>query len=478
MDPVVHTRQLTRPRFRRWTVVALVAVVLLLAHTTWDLLEARWLKEAMARWAPGYGQFVAPRTVPPDRDAAPYYRAAASLIAGSSDDLARTDTAVRRELAAGSLSRATLDQVGVLLSANADGLPLLDRATERDFAGFSTYRTANPSELMLARRLTSMRALHAAAGGDAAAAVRSLIAEMRLDTVQRTAVPDWFSVTSWLLSWGTSVTVADVQFVLTRVEPDAASLDRLAVALANADDEREFARFFTRARDLWADTYLNRLGGASYDGSFGSSGLLGAGGASFWNRLCRPLIARDLRWKLEVYATIIEAAKTPWPDRIDRVVSSRIPAGWLRHTIGERLAIYPGHPGWVEDAEPWWQTARLGIAAADLAGIRAARVAVTIERYRRAHQGQLPASLNELTPNLLTAIPIDPFSGQPMLLARDADGYVVYSVGPNRSDDRGDQAGARTVVDDPGRGPQPRMTGDIGVTDPYQPQITPCLRVD
>lgn len=74
------------------------------------------------------------------------------------------------------------------------------------------------------------------------------------------------------------------------------------------------------------------------------------------------------------------------------------------------------------------------------------------------------STLNDLTPGLLTAIPIDPFSGKAMRFARGAETYVVYSVGPNRTDEGGDQAGTRVVVDDPGRGPTPRMTGDVGVT--------------
>ena len=40
-------------------------------------------------------------------------------------------------------------------------------------------------------------------------------------------------------------------------------------------------------------------------------------------------------------------------------------------------------------------------------------------------------------PDYLPALPIDPFSGKPLILANEADGYVVYSVGANRRDDGG-----------------------------------------
>jgi hypothetical protein len=73
-----------------------------------------------------------------------------------------------------------------------------------------------------------------------------------------------------------------------------------------------------------------------------------------------------------------------------------------------------------------------------LAFVRSLRTAVAIERYRRGHAERLPPSLSDLTPTYLEAIPIDPFTGQPLLYAGRADGYVVYSAGVNRRDDSGD----------------------------------------
>jgi hypothetical protein len=447
-----------------------VLLIVLLAHTTWDYFEARWLKTAMATWPPSDDTSSNQRALPHERNAAPYYRAAASLLAGSASGVFPS-IRVRGEIAKGPLSDAmldrllsdgTLDHIGQALAASADGLGLLDRATEREFAGFSGFWATNVPGLPLAQRILSMRALYASMKGDGALAVRSLRAELKLEAVRRAAIPEPVRLSEWLKSWGRSDVVSNIQFVLSHVAPDSTALDSLADTLTDADDDTEFARFFTRARDLWSESYLNRLG-RSYDGSLGSSGLLGAGRATLWNRIFRPVIARDLRWKLQHYSQIIEAAKTPWPDRIDRIVATRVAPGWLRRTLGERLAIYPGDPGWAEDAEPWWQVARLRIAAADLAGIRAARIAVAVERHRRTHNGELPASLDDLMPAWLPALPIDPFSGHPMLFARENDGYVIYSVGPDRLDNGGEQAGTKVTIDDKQRGPAPRMTGDIGV---------------
>ena len=63
-------------------------------------------------------------------------------------------------------------------------------------------------------------------------------------------------------------------------------------------------------------------------------------------------------------------------------------------------------------------------------------VRIALELYRRRH-GRYPQSLNELTPDLLPAIPADRITGQPVKY-RLIDGKpVVYSVGADLVDDGG-----------------------------------------
>ena len=51
--------------------------------------------------------------------------------------------------------------------------------------------------------------------------------------------------------------------------------------------------------------------------------------------------------------------------------------------------------------------------------------------------GREPASLAELVPALLPAVPVDPYSGKPLVYRLDPKGFVLYSVGPNGRDDGG-----------------------------------------
>jgi hypothetical protein len=74
--------------------------------------------------------------------------------------------------------------------------------------------------------------------------------------------------------------------------------------------------------------------------------------------------------------------------------------------------------------------------ANNLAQVRSAQTAIAIERYRLAKR-KLPENLNELVPQFLSAVPADPFGGQPLRYHRLAKGYVVYSVGSDGHDDGG-----------------------------------------
>jgi hypothetical protein len=62
----------------------------------------------------------------------------------------------------------------------------------------------------------------------------------------------------------------------------------------------------------------------------------------------------------------------------------------------------------------------------------------------------LPERLSELVPDFLSEVPEDPYTGQALKYKVDEDGYAVYSVGPDLTDDGGDdvqKAGQRHPPD-------------------------------
>jgi hypothetical protein len=63
-------------------------------------------------------------------------------------------------------------------------------------------------------------------------------------------------------------------------------------------------------------------------------------------------------------------------------------------------------------------------------------VALAAEHYRQTHK-HWPDSLNQLCPQFLSAVPLDPFDGAPLRYRRVEDGVVIYSVGNDGIDDSG-----------------------------------------
>jgi hypothetical protein len=78
------------------------------------------------------------------------------------------------------------------------------------------------------------------------------------------------------------------------------------------------------------------------------------------------------------------------------------------------------------------------------AGLRAAQTAIAIQRYRLA-QGKLPDSLTEFVPEYLESIPLDPFDGKELRYRKLPQGYVVYSIGEDLSDDNGQERAITTA---------------------------------
>ncbi len=68
--------------------------------------------------------------------------------------------------------------------------------------------------------------------------------------------------------------------------------------------------------------------------------------------------------------------------------------------------------------------------------LRAAISMLAMERYR-LKTGNWPASLESLVPGYLSALPLDPETGKPLVLKAVTEGYVIYGVWNNGIDDGG-----------------------------------------
>jgi hypothetical protein len=64
-------------------------------------------------------------------------------------------------------------------------------------------------------------------------------------------------------------------------------------------------------------------------------------------------------------------------------------------------------------------------------------LAVALAGYRADHEKKYPATLAELAPAYIDAIPKDPFTDGDLQYRPDGEGYLLYSVGPNGKDEGG-----------------------------------------
>jgi ABC-type transport system involved in multi-copper enzyme maturation permease subunit len=121
---------------------------------------------------------------------------------------------------------------------------------------------------------------------------------------------------------------------------------------------------------------------------------------------------------LRVCTDLVEAAKLP-PAQMD---------ARLRQTMASLRGF--NSPAAVRFFVPWVRT------DPQHALMRSAMVALAAERYRRQH-GRWPDTLDALVPVFLTEVPLDPHDGGRLRYRRLTEGIVIYSVGPDLTDNGG-----------------------------------------
>lgn len=87
---------------------------------------------------------------------------------------------------------------------------------------------------------------------------------------------------------------------------------------------------------------------------------------------------------------------------------------------------------------------------------------LTVELALRCYesdQGHAPTTLEQLVPNYISRVPLDPFSDRPVIYRPQGTHWLVYSVGEDRVDDGGKRAG-RSVSSNITR-------GDLFYDSPY-----------
>jgi hypothetical protein len=219
-------------------------------------------------------------------------------------------------------------------------------------------------------------------------------------------------------------TVHALEFALAQGEVPAAALEAFQQSLA-AEAEEPLELIAARSDRVAFYQFFEVVRTGRFDrASYGlAPSRLGGRGDDLMDRgKARAGEAAYLRY----YNQVVEVVKLPTEAQNEALTDLHEPDVPLPRLL-EALSRGTGEKGWA------WIAKRFHLATAEL---RCATAALAAERYRLANR-HWPNNLDALVPEYLAAVPVDPYDGQPLRLRRLPEGLIVYSLGPDRTDDGG-----------------------------------------
>jgi len=328
------------------------------------------------------------------------------------------------------LPQAMLEAIEAYLDLHTDVLGLLHRAAKLDGCKFPLrfedglmLRLQHLSSMRGATRLLALEAIARTERGKADEAADSIVASLRIGHHLR---HEPVLITALVRIACDSIAVAQAQRWVSRVAPSPEALGRVQKALAGEADRTLLENVFLAERCFGMDCYrryvlnpkkrkINEL-------------VVGLGGPApvLLNVVPKAYFKMDMVHYIDLMTAYVEAGRRPYPAslqagaRLGQDLEKQIPRHYvmcrtLLPALGRRFIAAQRHMARVD-------TARLALAAL---------------RHKAKH-GKLPEMLDALVPDLVEALPPDPFSGKPLLYRKDAEGFVLYAVGENGRDDQGD----------------------------------------
>jgi len=405
-------------RRRAGRIVPALLLLAVTAYVTWDLAETRALtREIDAIAARGEPVTLRDRVfgadTPERHDAARIYAAALERVRAMPQEV--TFRLPRLDVDAAVGPPLDLEAMEKIYRPDAPALQLLDQATPLDFNGFGALApdVAEGSMTTMVYLAAARADLLAVRGkGDEAAA--AIVPCVRF----------WRVASPFSRPIVTGRIAGSIRILLRHTSPGAAALESVQRALEGLPPADDMAEQVMLRRARFIDemhtpprTLTDRIA----------------------RRAARPWFTRQTRRALASFEPTLSAARDEWPRKFIRLRD-------LERANEEKYgnAFRRGGPGrYFERLSPGEWVGAMSIPASGISTgreIALRRVMIStlaVERFRRDRAGSLPASLTDLVPRYLAAVPTDPFSGGPLLYRAAAGRYAVYSVDDNLRDDGG-----------------------------------------
>lgn len=212
-----------------------------------------------------------------------------------------------------------------------------------------------------------------------------------------------------------SIAVGGLKRVLARSHPSDGALAALQRDLHQSAARLTFNDVIKGEFALFCDLCTGGTGGMPVE-SARDDNLVQRWGRSW-------IFRRQLVDSMPAFRAALESVETPTPANLRATAPSGLaPLGRMTATLSSSLM----------DS---MQRGRVAVEHAR-AKLLAAEAAVAALRFFNDN-GRLPASLDELVPQYLATVPIDPFTGQPLVFLQTDDGVMIYTVYYNGVDDGG-----------------------------------------
>ena len=318
------------------------------------------------------------------------------------------------------LGKNDLSALESLVKADEEAIALLIEAAEIEDCTFPIdlslgYEALLPhtARTRLAARLLGYVSLMHAARGDKQKAVDSLIALLKVSRSQQKE-PVLISQLVRFACYG--FTMQSLHACLHHAEFEDAHLKDLENAFSNGESQDGMRRAFIGERVMGADIFQRVLTGKMKDLQ-----MLGGKALPF---IPSAIFKHDFKNYLDDLIDIVEAFDLAEDQRMARFLQIQASVSKLgKHRVISSMIL----PASISAAkQEFLHKARY----------RMALLLLAIERFRLL-QNRLPEKLEELVPERISELPKDPFSGQAFLFKKEKQGYVIYSVGENQTDDGG-----------------------------------------
>jgi len=407
-------------------VLLAVLAVVLAVRAVFNYTEGRKLARAVAelkeQGIPISAKDLAP-PCPDEDNAARLWKAVENLLLIGGEDRGTLALAFTNFVAGKPLDPTHRDALAKMIVRNEMALQLMCKMGGKPCflyrdpaAALTETKIPDAVKMILTTRLLGFEALLMAEGGDVLGAVEKLRAALKsspklagegLLITYLLAVADTRTLLSFLSGVCGGRILADATLVslIDEIDPSAWR-SRLAKSISG---ERIFNL------EWGSDLIQGKV--RAMAGEKSTNRLL------YW--LIRPILKAEVLWRLQKYSRWEQIAANPY---------------FRQRELLKTESKVLDHAPWYFKLSGHWEGGAFGTIFLKNAMLEAtflvSRTGLASRLYK-SRMGKYPENLEALVPGILNEVPIDPFTGKPLVYRREGEGFIVYSLGSNEKDDGG-----------------------------------------